>query len=630
VTTGGIDWEVGRPPPAIADYALLSDCQGSALVSRSGSIDWACLPRFDSPSVFGRVLGPDAGHWFIGPTEEAEIQRSYLPDTMVLRTVFRTRHGSVALTDACALGPDERGHRIGLHSPHAILRVLEGLEGEVEIDFDLALRPGYGLTAPVLVSHAGGLRSQGGPQAYVVTADLALEVRTGTARGGARIAAGERRAFALRMVSAWEEAPRPWSTQEVWALLEATIAGWRSWSALHQSYQGPYAEAVRHSGRVLQALTYAPTGAIVAAPTTSLPEVVGGSRNWDYRYCWVRDASFTMAALWVAACPDEARSFFDFLATAAGGALQGRSPLQILYGIGAERILPEHALDHLPGYRGSRPVRIGNGAWNQSQLDVYGELLSAADLLAEQVGEFAPVTSAFLVAVADTAAARWEEPDQGIWEMRGEPRHFLYSKLICWAALDRAVGLARRLGAEERVAGWAGERDRIRRAIEDLGWSERAGAFAQSFGSDDLDASSLTLPIVGFLPPDDPRIRATVEATAERLTDARGFVYRYRSADGLAGQEGSFAICTFWLVECLAMMGETERAREIFERLLGCANDVGLLSEEIDPATGELLGNFPQAFTHIGLVNAAWAISRATLDEQALSTPRRRQAPGSG
>ena len=611
MTTGGIESGVGRPAPAIADYALLSDCQGSALVSRSGSIDWACLPRFDSPSVFGRVLGPDAGHWLIGPIEEAQIQRSYLPDTMVLRTVFRTRQGSVALTDACALGPDERGHRIGLHSPHAILRVIEGLEGEVDVDFDLAPRPGYGLTAPVLVRHGGGLRSQGGPQAYVVTSDLPLEPRAGTARRRARIAAGQRRVFALRMVSPWEGAPRPWSSQEVCGLLEATVAGWRSWSGLHQRYQGVYAEAMRHSGRVLQALTYAPTGAIVAAPTTSLPEVVGGSRNWDYRYCWVRDASLTMAALWVAACPDEARSFFDFLATAAGGALRDRSPLQILYGIGGERLLPEHELDHLPGYRQSRPVRIGNGAWNQSQLDVYGELLAAAGLLAEQVGEFDAVTAAFLVGAADTAATRWEEPDQGIWEVRGEPRHFVYSKLMCWAALDRAVGLARLLGAEDRVARWTVERDRVRRSIEEQGWSERAGAFTQSFGSDDLDASSLMLAIVGFLPPDDPRIRATVEAISERLTDERGFVYRYRSADGLQGQEGTFAICTFWLVECLAMMGETARAQETFERLVGCANDVGLLSEEIGPSTGELLGNFPQAFTHIGLVNAAWAISRA-------------------
>ena len=290
----------------------------------------------------------------------------------------------------------------------------------------------------------------------------------------------------------------------------------------------------------------------------------------------------------------------------------------------------EHTLDHLNGYEGARPVRIGNGAYSQRQHDVWGAFIESVYLHVRSRDHLDERLWPIVKHQVEQALENWRKPDRGMWEVRGEPRHFLYSKLICWAALDRAVGLARRLGAEERVAGWAGERDRIRRAIEDLGWSERAGAFAQSFGSDDLDASSLTMPMIGFLPPDDPRIRATVEATAERLTDARGFVYRYRSTDGLAGQEGSFAMCTFWLVECLAMMGETERAREIFERLLGCANDVGLLSEEIDSATGELLGNFPQAFTHIGLVNAAWAISRATLDEQALSTPHRRQAAGSG
>jgi len=595
----------------IGDYALLSDCQGAALVSREGSIDWACLPRFDSPALFSRLLDPGAGHWRIAPEEPTQVERSYLADTMVLRTEFRTASGAVAVTDAMAFGPNERGHRIGRGSPHVIVRRLEGIDGVVEVSLELSPRAGYGLTEPVLVGEAGGVRSRGGPHAYVVSAELPLEVHGSDAMSKLRIAAGDTVHFALFVTSPWEP-PAPFFTAEqMSALLETTIDGWRSWSALHQSYAGPYSKMVRHSGRVLQALTYAPTGAIVAAPTTSLPETVGGSRNWDYRFCWVRDASLTLEALWVAACPDEAGDFFAFLATAAGGRLPEGRDLQILYGVGGERLVPEHELAHLEGYRDSRPVRIGNGAWDQVQLDVYGELLNAAWVLADQVGEFDPVTAGFLVDVADTAAARWVQADQGIWEIRGEPLHFVYSKLMCWVALDRAIRLAGMLGAEDRVDFWMSTRDRIRLAIETDGWSEQAGAFGQSFGSDDLDASNLMLLLTGFLPPSDARIRSTVEAIATRLTDEQGFVYRYRSADGLAGEEGTFAVCTFWLVQCLAELGECDRARRLFERLTGFANDVGLLSEELDPTTGELLGNFPQAFTHIGLINAAWAIARA-------------------
>jgi GH15 family glucan-1,4-alpha-glucosidase len=427
-----------------------------------------------------------------------------------------------------------------------------------------------------------------------------------------RVRAGDVLHFALAVGAPWDVASRvaPLSPQEIAVMLDETTQAWRSWSSLHQSYDGPYAELVRHSGRVLQALTYAPTGAVVAAPTTSLPETPGGSRNWDYRFCWVRDASLTLEALWVAACPDEAGKFFAFLATAAGGRVRSGADLQILYGVGGERLVAERELAHLEGYRHSSPVRIGNGAWDQVQLDVYGELLSAACLLSPQVGSFDDVTASFLVDVADAAATRWAEPDQGIWEIRGEPRHFVYSKLMCWVALDRAIPLVPMLHAEDRVERWRETRDEIRRAIESRGWSESAGAFAQSFGSDSLDASSLMLLLTGFLPAADPRMRATVEAIADRLTDREGFVYRYLAPDGLTGEEGTFAICTFWLVQCLAELGETTRARALFERLTSSANDVDLLSEEIDTQTGELLGNFPQAFTHIGLVNAAWAIAR--------------------
>ncbi len=402
-----------------------------------------------------------------------------------------------------------------------------------------------------------------------------------------------------------------WDAGEIAARLEDTLEGWRSWSAIHQTYEGPWRDLVHHSGRVLQALTFQPTGAIVAAPTTSLPETVGGGRNWDYRYTWVRDASLTMEALWVAACPDEANKFFAFLADAAASQLERELDLQIMFGIGGERDLTERELPHLSGWRSSRPVRVGNGAWNQRQLDVYGELLGAAQRLVEQLGELDPVTQRFLAAAADTAARRWREKDQGIWEIRGEPRDFLYSKLSCWAALDRAIALAPQLGVPHRVEGWAATREEICAAILSRGWNDRAGAFTQAFGSEDLDASNLMLAITGFLPADDPRMKATIDATAARLTDARGLVYRYLAHDGLEGEEGTFLLCTFWLAHAQALADDLDQAKATFERAVAAINDVGLLAEEVDGATGEMIGNFPQAFSHIGLVNAAWAITQA-------------------
>jgi GH15 family glucan-1,4-alpha-glucosidase len=422
--------------------------------------------------------------------------------------------------------------------------------------------------------------------------------------------AGESRAFALQFQPAEGEAC--WTEEEIEGRLRETTAAWRSWSSLHQRYDGPWRELVHLSGRVLQGLTYQPTGAIVAAPTTSLPETVGGSRNWDYRYTWIRDASLTLEALWVAACPDEARQFFDFLAGAAVRQLRDEGDLQIMFGVGGERDLSERELPHLNGWRDSRPVRIGNGAWNQRQLDVYGELLSAVHRLRDQIGAFTPDTAGFLADVADTALRRWQEPDHGIWEIRDEPRHFLHSKLMCWVALDRAVELAGSIGADGgRLSRWQEGRDQIRATILKQGWSEKAAAFTQTLGGETLDASTLLLPIVGFLPADDPRVRATVEAIAERLSDPLGLVYRYRAADGLEGEEGPFLLCTFWLAHALALGGEVERAREVFGRAAAFVNDLGLLAEEVDGATGELLGNFPQAFSHVGLVNAAWAIAQA-------------------
>ena len=593
----------------IADYALLSNCNGSALVSRGGSIDWACLPRFDSASIFARILDPKGGHWSIAPVEAASCSRRYLDETMVMRTELVTSAGAVALTDALVLGAGE-GHAIGRSAPDTLIRVVEGLSGQVELGVEFAPRPEYGLTTPRLVAMPGGIRSVGGETVLALDTGVPFTIEGGTATARFDVAAGERRSFAMRLCSPWDPHPAALSDDDIGSLLDRTIAGWRSWSAMHHGYDGAYRDLVRFSGRVLQALTFAPSGAIIAAPTTSLPEAIAGSRNWDYRYSWVRDTSLILEALWVAACPDEAAEFFRFFATAAGGLVNANYPLQIMYGVRGERLLFEHELTHLEGYAQSRPVRVGNGAWQQTQLDVYGELLSAAYLLATRIGQFEPDTAAFLADVADTAAAQWQAPDHGVWEFRGPRRHTLYSKLMCWVAMDRAIKLAPSLGAEDHVAHWSKTRDDIRHAIETQGWSDVAGAFTQSFGSNALDASALIIPRCGFLDPHDPRMRATVAAITDRLTDERGFVYRYLHDDGLEGAEGTFTICTFWLVECLARSGKSDEARRLFDRVVAHRNDVDLLSEEIS-LDGALTGNFPQAFSHVGLVNAAWAITEA-------------------
>ena len=595
----------------IGDYALLSDCRSAALVSRDGSVDWLCFPRFDGPSVFCRLLDPSGGRFAIRPAGEFQTRRRYVDQTMVLETTFTTESGTAVLTDAMAVGRNERGHDLGAHSPSMLLRRLACTGGQIEAEVSYAPRPEYGLIYPILVPVAGGVAARGGAERLLLSTPVSFDVDGATATAQVRLAAGQAAVFALGHGQMAGPPLAPWTAEEITTRLEDTVEGWRSWSAIHQNYEGPWRELVHHSGRVLQALTFAPTGAIVAAPTTSLPETVGGERNWDYRYTWVRDASLTMEALWVAACPDEANKFFAFLADAAASQLQRGADLQIMFGIGGERDLTERELPHLAGWRDSRPVRVGNGAWSQRQLDVYGELLGAAQRLVDKLGELDPVTRRFLAAAADTAAARWREKDQGIWEIRGEPRDFLYSKLMCWVALDRAIALARHLHADDRVTDWAAARDEIRTAILDHGWNEQAQAFTQAFGGEDLDASNLMLAITGFLPGDDPRMMATIHATAQRLTDKRGLVYRYLAHDGLAGEEGTFLLCTFWLAQAQALAGEVEAATATFERAVAAINDVGLLAEEIDPRNGEMIGNFPQAFSHIGLINAAWAITQA-------------------
>jgi GH15 family glucan-1,4-alpha-glucosidase len=595
----------------IGDYALLSDCRSAALVSASGSVDWLCFPRFDGPSVFARLLDAAAGHWSIQPVGEFQTSRTYREDTMLLQTTFHTPTGVATVVDALAVGRNDRGHELGAGATSALLRQVSGVEGDVELEFEFAPRPEYGLIQPVLETVEGGIRTRGGASVLALSSPVPLDVDEFTATAHMVVSPGHSVGFALQHRTTSEELPRLWTEHEITERLEDTAEAWRTWSALHQGYDGPWRDAVRASGRVLYALTYFPTGAIVAAPTTSLPETAGGSRNWDYRYSWVRDASFTLQALWVAACPDEAGKFFDYISGAAASQARRGADLQIMFGVGGERDLTERELPHLAGWRGSIPIRIGNGAWNQRQLDVYGELLDAASRLPDQLDNLGTATKQFLADLADTAAARWKEKDQGIWEVRGEPRDFLYSKLMCWVALDRAIALADRLNATDRADNWKSTREEIADAIISNGWNESVGAFTQSFGSEDLDASNLMMPIVGFLAADDPRMKATIDATAERLTDERGLVYRYLAQDGLDGEEGTFLLCTFWLAQAQALAGELDKAKATFETAVSFCNDVGLLAEEIDPKTGELLGNFPQAFSHIGLVNAAYAISEA-------------------
>jgi GH15 family glucan-1,4-alpha-glucosidase len=600
----------------VAEYALLADCNSAALVDRRGSIDWLCLPRYDSDAVFARLLDPDAGHWSIRPVGAFASERRYLPGTLVAETTFTTETGRVMLTDAMAFVDGQRGHDVGLDAPHELLRNVEGLSGEVELQMELAPRPEYGLVKPLMrLDDGGAARTFGGSGRVALRSTASLDMADSTLGARFSLAAGEGVGFALRWAPPEDRAPRPpTAPADVAGRIEETAEAWRSWEAEHDIYEGPHREHVRLSSRVLKGLTYRPTGAIVAAPTTSLPETVGGERNWDYRYAWIRDSSMTIDALYIGACPDEVEEFVSFMTSSAGGRAREGS-LQIMYGVGGEHDLTERELGHLRGWRDSRPVRVGNGAWNQVQLDVYGELLNSLFTYREKLGALHPEIQSFAADLADTAARRWHEPDSGIWEMRGDLRHHLSSKVLCWTALDRAVQLAPQLGDHAKAAEWAAARDEIRSAVLERGWSKQRQAFAQCFDSDELDAAVLLMPILGFLPTTDERMRSTIEAIARDLVE-EGLVLRYQNDqglndDGLTGREGTFVICSFWLVSCLAKAGEIARAEELFDRLAGSANDVGLLAEEIDTANGEQLGNFPQAFSHIGLITAAWEIDKA-------------------
>lgn len=596
---------------AIADYAFLSDCHRSALVSRDGSIDWLCAPRFDSPAVFARLLDDAAGHWTIRPEADFTTRREYVGPSLVLQTRFQTEDGSATLTDALATGPNERGHELGRDAPAVLLRRLTCEAGPMRFRFTFAPRPEYGLVHPVLESCEGGIRSRGGPLSMVLSSSVRLELDGADATSVIELEEGQSLRFALHFAPAASSPPDVWSPEDIDDRLGETEAAWHSWSEMHQAYQGPWKDLVHHSGRVLQGLMYRPTGAIIAAATTSLPEAEGGERNWDYRYAWIRDASLTLEALWVAACPDEAHSFFDFLATACLGRVRRGDPPQIMFGIGGEHELPERELERLDGWRGSRPVRVGNAAYSQAQLDVYGELFGAFFRLREQVDPDASLVE-LLTSFADQAAERWRDDDHGIWEIRGRSRPYLHSRLMCWVALDRALQITDLLEpGEERIARWKAARADVREAIETRGWSESLSSFRQILDEDELDAAALLIPVVGFLPASDPRVQATIQAIETHLTDDRGLVYRYRASDGIPSDEGTFLLCTFWLAHALALSDEVERAREVFERARAFVNDVGLLSEEVDAVSGQLLGNFPQAFSHVGLVTSAWAIQQA-------------------
>ncbi len=586
---------------SIADYALLGDCQGAALVAGDGSVDWWCPARFDAPGVFARLLDPGAGHWIIRPRGDWTATRRYVEGSMVLQTDFTTAEGVVRLTDALALGAGERGHRIGTASPHLLVRQVEVLQGKVEIDVELAPRPEYGLVTPQVTVTPRGVEFSGGAERLTLTGDRPLTIEQGTVTARFGMGEGDSAVFTLHHRRAVDPLHAPLDGR---AALADTVAGWQSWTGQHQGYQGPYREQVMRSGLVLQALTYRPTGAVIAAATTSLPEKVGGSANWDYRFGWLRDGSFTLKALWVAACPDEGQRFFDWMATSTGSVGDGRVP--VMFGAGGERDLTEHQLDHLAGFAGSRPVRVGNDAWTQKQLDVLGEVLECAWVLRDQLGELSPSTATFLRSLADRAAATWQEPDAGIWEGREGERDYLTSKVMCWVALDRALQLGDRLGPEADVARWKQAREEVRAAILERGWNESVQAFTGAFDSEHLDAGVLLLPIVGFLPGDDERVVATLDAIERHLSDGT-LVQRWTGS----GDEGAFIICSYWLAAGRAMAGQVERAKEIFETVTGYANDVGLLSEEIDLRDKALIGNFPQALSHIGLINAAWAIAQA-------------------
>jgi GH15 family glucan-1,4-alpha-glucosidase len=601
--------------PPIADYGFLSNCEQSCLVAPDGSVEWLCLPRPDSPSVFGALLDRAAGLFRFGPGNTHVPQhRRYVPGTMVLETTWQTPTGWMVVQDFLAMGPvQHEGRRPDYHrapadfgAVGALVRVATCISGRVEVAVNCAPLFDYGRTGGTWSYQGDGydamtIAAAEGDVHLDLAGTVPLGVLGARCYGRTSLAEGQSAFVAL----SWGGGHVPASQDEAFSALSTTVDFWRGWLSSAKIPDHPWKTYLDRSALTLKGLSYAPTGAIMAASTTSLPETWGGARNWDYRFTWIRDSAFMLRSLYRLGFDWEAIEYWGFVIDAVSGGNLNRKPeLQIMYGIDGERDLTEHTLDHLSGYRGARPVRVGNGAWNQQQHDVWGMILDALDVqfrygAGQIVG---PVWEGLATFVE---AALQHEPDQGIWEVRGDPKHFTASKMMCWVAASRGADLAEERGDDERAKRWRAGADEIRAEILDKGVSER-GVFRQHYETDDLDASLLLLPIMGFLPPDDKRIRATVLAIADELTDD-GLVLRYRvegTDTGFAGKEGTFTICSFWLVTALAMIGETERARALCQKLLSFAGPLQLYAEEIDTSTGEHLGNFPQAFTHLALIEA--------------------------
>jgi GH15 family glucan-1,4-alpha-glucosidase len=592
----------------INEYGLIGDCRSAALVGHDGSIDWLCLPRFDDPSLFGRILdAKQGGHWQIAPRGPYRVVPRYRDRTNVLFTTFVTRSGRVSVTDFMPLHPETMDDHAAPHRHPRLVRIIECLTGEVAMTCEVAPAPDYARNGPVpFEAQDGRLHADAGGLHVCVRASCDLLAATQTLT----MQAGDSIALALSTSDSGDCDDQPWNVDRAHALLRETREFWWRWIGKVR-YDGPYQEPVWRSALALKLMTYSPTGAIVAAPTTSLPEQIGGARNWDYRFTWLRDASFTLYAFFQLGLTEEAQQFFKWLMR-IGIDTAGHPGLDNLYTLDGGRNAHEYTLDHLDGYRGSRPVRVGNGAARQLQLDVYGEVLDSAYLYARFDGEISHELWKDLRAIVDLTIARWEEPDASIWEVRGGERHFTYSKMMCWTAVDRGLRLAERYNLPHDSEGWRSARNRIHRRVVTQGFSKRLNAFTQSLGSDVLDASLLRMTQVRFLPDHDPRLASTVDAIAEKLRDGV-LVRRYlthEAQDGVPGDEGAFLMCSFWLVDAYAHLGRLDDAQRLFERLMSFQASCGLFSEEADGRTGELLGNFPQAFTHLALVGAAVNIER--------------------
>ncbi len=592
----------GEPPSRIEDYAIIADLQTAALVSRDGSIDWLCLPRFDSSASFAALLGgPEAGRWRIAPVSGGTAaRRSYRDDSMVLESVWETPEGTVKVIDFMPRRQTEPD----------VVRIVEGVSGRVRMGVELVVRFDYGRVVPWVRHQNGRWVGVAGPDALWLDSPLQLEGRDMRTLTEFEVAAGDRVPFVLTWVPSY--APEP-PRYDAYAALRATEEYWRDWIS-NCTYKGGYAEAVRRSLLTLKSLTYAPSGGITAAATTSLPEQIGGPRNWDYRYCWLRDAAFTLQALSGAGYTAEAKAWRDWLLRSVAG---DPKDLQIMYSLTGRRRLAEQELDWLPGYEGSRPVRVGNEAAGQFQLDVYGEVLDGMHSAREAGLANEEDAWTLQVVLTEYLEKVWQEPDSSLWEVRGPRQQFVHSKVMAWVGFDRMIRTAERSGLDAPLDRWRAARDAVHQEVCAKGYDTSRNTFTQYYGSKGLDAALLLIPRVGFLPVDDDRVRGTVEAVRRDLCDD-GFVLRYRTdadptsssgtVDGLPGSEGAFLACSFWLADALALTGRRDEARELFERLLTLRNDVGLLSEEWDPQAGRQLGNTPQAFSHVGLVNTAIAL----------------------